>query len=95
MFRIIRLNFAMEHAVKVTVQILQCDYRQSERVLHSFAHSAASLRVVKESMRAVFFSNAWPDAADAFRVLSNDGTELCRWPGRDGDIFSLESRLAA
>jgi hypothetical protein len=81
--------------MKVTVQILQSDHHQSERVLHSFAHSAESLRVIKESLWAVFFSNAWPDDSDAFRVLSNEGTELCRWPAPDGGIFSLERKLAA
>jgi hypothetical protein len=80
--------------VKVTVQILQSDHRQSERVLHSFAHSAESLRVIRESMWAVFFSNAWPDDSDAFRVLSSEGTELYRWPARDGGIFCLD-QLAA
>jgi hypothetical protein len=80
--------------MKVTVQILQSDHHQSERVLHSFAHSAESLRVIKESLWAVFFSNAWPDDSDAFRVLSSEGTELYRWPSRVGDIFCLD-QLAA
>jgi len=81
--------------LKVTVQILQCDHNHSDTVLHSFGHSAESLGVIKESLLAVFFSNAWPDAADAFRILSNDGKELCRWPPRGGGIFSLESQIAA
>ena len=81
--------------MKVTVQILQCNRGHCERVLHSFSHSAASLRVVRESLRAVFFSNAWPDAADAFRVLSSEGIELCHWPAQGGDIFSLDGQIAA
>jgi hypothetical protein len=75
--------------MKVTIQILQSDHRQSETVVHSFAYSAASLRVIEESLRTVFFSNTWPDDSDAFRVLSNDGAELCRWPTREGGIFHL------
>jgi hypothetical protein len=88
--RIIQLRTGM----KVTVQILQCD-GQSEKVLHAFTHSAALLRVVADSLKAVFNSDAWPKEADAFRVVSNDGTELCRWPHNSDGIRSLENESAA
>jgi hypothetical protein len=47
------------------------------------------MMVVKESLRTVFFSDAWPDAADAFRVISDKGAELYRWPATAGGILTL------
>ncbi len=81
--------------MKVTVQILQRVDGRSEKVLHAFTHSAAVLRVVAESLKAVFNSDAWPKEAHAFRVVSNDGTELCRWPQRGVDIRIPDNKPAA
>lgn len=89
------MDSAQGDDMRVTIQILQSFPADTARVLHSFSHSAPSLRVVKESLRAVFFSAAWPDAADAFRVLGEDGRELCCWPGTESDWLVSDRRLAA
>jgi hypothetical protein len=82
--------------VKVTVQILQhVPARNKRKVLHSFAHSGDSLRVIKDSLRAVFYSEVWPADAHAFRVLANNGTELCYWPGTIKDSTWPDRMLAA
>ena len=72
--------------MRVTIQILQRSTVSAQKVLHSFSHSAPSLRVVEESLKSVFFSPAWPRCADAFRVLSGDGKELCIWPATNSDL---------
>jgi hypothetical protein len=80
--------------MRVTAQILEYSEQHPARILHSFAHSAPSLRIVKESLRAVFFSDAWPKHADAFRVLSEDGRELYCWPGTTRDLLPPARALA-
>ena len=50
------------------------------RLLHDFAHRASSVHMVREAMKAVLKSPEWPTDANGFRIISEAGAELYRWP---------------
>jgi hypothetical protein len=70
--------------LKLKVEILRLNGSAPE-LLHSFRHRSSSMAAVRESMKRVTQSPAWPLKANAFRIVSEDGVELYRWPepGRD------------
>jgi hypothetical protein len=65
--------------LKLKVEILRLNGAAPE-VLHSFRHRSSSIAAVQESMKGVTRSPAWPREANAFRIVSEDGEELYRWP---------------
>jgi hypothetical protein len=68
-----------EPAVRLLVEIIRLEQNRPPRVLHSFIHSAFSVRLVRESMKAVVNSPSWPHEANGFRILAEVGTELYRF----------------
>jgi hypothetical protein len=66
--------------LKFIVEILKLNGAEQPRVLYSFAHTASSVDMIRETMMGVLQSAQWPPAANGFRILSPDGVELCRWP---------------
>ena len=61
------------------VEILRWEKDQPPKVLHSFTHTATSLHMVQESMKAVINSSAWPKKANGFCIICEGGTELYRF----------------
>jgi hypothetical protein len=66
--------------LKFVVEILKLKRDQPPEVLHRFAHSATSIHMIRETMKAVLKSPQWPSEAQGFRIMSDDGSELYRWP---------------
>jgi hypothetical protein len=66
--------------LKFAVEILKLDGEKPPEVLHRFAHSASSIHMIKETMKAVLKSPQWPSGAQGFRIMGDDGLELYRWP---------------
>ena len=69
-----------DSALKYIIEILALDGSGRPRVLHSFTHTASSIHMVQESLKAVHGSNEWPVEAQGFRILSEVGLELYSWP---------------
>jgi hypothetical protein len=65
--------------VKLKVEILRLNGGAPE-VLHSLRLSSSSVGTVRDSMKGVARSPAGPREANAFRIVSEDGVELYRWP---------------
>jgi len=64
-----------------TVEIVKLKQAEAPEVLVSFAQSASSARLIREAMKQVMKSRAWPTEADGFRIVSESGhTEFCGWP---------------
>jgi hypothetical protein len=36
--------------------------------------------MIRETMKAVLKSPQWPSEAQGFRIMTDDGSELYRWP---------------
>jgi hypothetical protein len=66
--------------LKFIIEVLKLTRGGKAQVLHVFTHSASSIHMVRETMKAVRTSSEWPDDADGFRILSESGAELYRWP---------------
>jgi hypothetical protein len=66
--------------LKFIIQILKADSGQPPRILHGFSHTASSIHMVRETMKAITESSEWPPGANGFRILSETGVELYRWP---------------
>ena len=66
--------------LKFVVEILKLKRDQPPEVLHRFAHSATSIHMIRETMKAVLKSPQWPSEAQGFRIMTDDGSELYRWP---------------
>jgi hypothetical protein len=71
--------------LKLKVEILRLNGAAPD-VLHSFRHTSSSVTAVRESMKGVTQSPAWPPEANAFRIVSEDGVKLYRWPERGPDV---------
>jgi hypothetical protein len=61
--------------LKFQIEILKLDDADPPRVLLTFAHSAKSVEIVRETMKAVRDSPAWPSGANGYRIAWPDGTE--------------------
>jgi hypothetical protein len=66
--------------VKFIVEILKLNGAEPPRALHSFAQASSSVQMVRETMKVVLKSAEWPPEANGFRIMSDKGTELYRWP---------------
>jgi hypothetical protein len=66
--------------LRFIVEILKLNGAGPPRALHSFAQASSSIHMVRETMRAVVKSAEWPPDANGFRILSDKGAELYRWP---------------
>ena len=64
--------------MKYVIEILALNGAGQPRVLHSFSHTASSVHMVCETMKAVQESHEWPAEAHGFRILSEAGDELYR-----------------
>jgi hypothetical protein len=71
--------------LKLKVEILRLNGGAPE-LLHSFRHASSSIAAVRESMKRVTQSPAWPPEANAFRIVSEEGVELYRWPEPRPDV---------
>jgi hypothetical protein len=66
--------------LKFIIEVLKLNSGGEPQVLHVFTHSASSIHMVREAMKAVQASSNWPHSAEGFRILSEAGAELYRWP---------------
>jgi hypothetical protein len=66
--------------LKFVIEILKANSGQQPRVLHRFSHTASYVNMVRETMKAITESSEWPREANGFRILSQTGAELYRWP---------------
>jgi hypothetical protein len=66
--------------LRFIIEILKLNSTQTAQILYGFSHTASSVHMVRETMKAVTESAEWPPGANAFRILSETGTELYRWP---------------
>jgi hypothetical protein len=64
-------------ALKFIIEILKLDGAGPAQVLHRFSHTASSVHMVWETMKAVYGSP--PSEAQGFRILSEAGDELYSW----------------
>ena len=69
--------------MKFTIEILKLNGAGQPEVLHSFAHSASSIHLIRESVHSVMKSPQWPVQANGFRIVSDRGVLLYRWPHPD------------
>ena len=68
--------------MKFVIEIVKLDGTQPPQILHSFAHKASSVHLIREAMKAVMNSPQWPGEANGFRIISGMGVELHRLPRR-------------
>lgn len=66
------------------IEILRIRDSQSSHGLHTFMHCATSLDMMRETMRMVQMSTQWPAEANGYRILTEEGKELYRWPDQQG-----------
>jgi coenzyme F420-reducing hydrogenase delta subunit len=66
--------------MKFIIQVLKLNGAGKPQILHAFAHSASSVHMVRETMKALIESPEWPLEAKGFRIVSETGSELYRWP---------------
>jgi hypothetical protein len=66
--------------VKFIVEILKLNGAEPPQVLHSFSHTASSIHMIRETMKAVLKSPQWPPGANGFRIISEAGSEFYCWP---------------
>ena len=66
--------------MRYIIEILKLNGTGKPQVLHTFAHAASSLHLVRESVHSVMRSRQWPSEANGFRIVSKDGTEFYGWP---------------
>jgi hypothetical protein len=66
--------------MKFVIEILSLNGNRIPKVLHTFAHTASSIHLVRESVHSVMKSANWPPDANGFRIVSSDGVELYGWP---------------
>jgi hypothetical protein len=66
--------------LKFIIEILRLNSAQTPRILYGFSHTASSVHMVRETMKAITESSEWPPDANGFRILSETGVELYRWP---------------
>jgi hypothetical protein len=59
-------------------EVLKLNGTGQSQILHSFMHSASSVHMVRETMKAE--SPEWPPEANGFRIVTMRGEEICRWP---------------
>jgi len=66
--------------LKFIIEILKFNSARTPHNLYGFSHTASSIHVVRETMKPITDSSEWPPEANGFRILSETGTELYRWP---------------
>jgi hypothetical protein len=66
--------------VEYIIEILKLDGAAAPQVLYTFAHTASSLHLVRESIHSVMKSPHWPTEANGFRIVSREGVKHYAWP---------------
>ena len=66
----------------VVIEILRVENNKPPQILHRLSHSAHSLEAVFTSVEAVINSYRLPAGPNAFRIVTDSGTEIYRWPDR-------------
>jgi hypothetical protein len=66
--------------VRFVIEVLHIGEAQAPRVLHMFTHTASSIHMVQVAMKSVLCSAEWPTEANGFRIRTDTGEELYRWP---------------
>jgi hypothetical protein len=66
--------------MRYLIEIVKQNGVGQPQVLHRFTHSASSIHMVRETMKAVRASAHWPAEAEGFRIRSETGVELYCWP---------------
>jgi hypothetical protein len=66
--------------LKVIVEILRLNGSHVADVLFTFTHSVSSMHLARESLKGVIGTPAWPPEANGFRIVSEDGAEMYRFP---------------
>jgi hypothetical protein len=65
--------------LKFIIEVLKLNGARP-KILHAFSHTASSVHMVRETMKVITKSSEWPSEADSFRILSETGAEVYRWP---------------
>jgi hypothetical protein len=68
--------------MRVRVEILRWEGDGPPKVVHAIAHESHSLQAVKASVERVIESAELPEAPDGYRIVTEGGTELYGWAGR-------------
>jgi hypothetical protein len=66
--------------VKYIIEIFKRNGADVPQVMYSFAHTASSIEMVRESVHSVMKSIDWPTDVNGFRIVSGDGAQLYQWP---------------
>jgi hypothetical protein len=66
--------------LRFIIEILNLNSAQTPHILYGFSHTASSIHMVRETMKTITESSEWPTEANGFRILSETGAELYRWP---------------
>jgi len=65
--------------VKYIIEIFKRNGADVPQVMYSFAHTASSIDMVRESVHSVMKSINWPAEANGFRITSGE-VVLYEWP---------------
>jgi hypothetical protein len=66
--------------MKVSVELLRWREGEQPKVLHRIVHESHSLHTVAAALRNVINSPEIAPRADAYRIVTEAGTELYGWP---------------
>jgi hypothetical protein len=65
--------------VKYTIEIFKRNGAEVPQVLYTFAHTASSIDLVRESVHSVIKTMDWPTEVNGFRIMSEEGDALYEW----------------
>jgi hypothetical protein len=65
--------------VKYIIEIFKRSGADVPQVMYTFAHTASSIDLVRESVHSALTSINWPTDVNGFRIVSGEGVELYNW----------------
>jgi hypothetical protein len=64
--------------LRFVVEILKLNGADPPQILHTFSHSASSAHFIRETLKGLMHTPAWPAEANGFRIISENGIEEYR-----------------
>jgi hypothetical protein len=65
--------------VKYIIEILKRNGADMPQVLYTFAHTASSIDLVRESVHSALKTMDGPSEVNGFRIVSGEGVALYEW----------------
>ena len=66
--------------MRYIVEIFKRNGAELPQIVYTFAHTASSIDLVRESVYSAMNSINWPTEVNGFRIVSGEGIRLYEWP---------------